>query len=162
MLISMYFLIFLQIYKMKIKSFECPKSKLATQCFFSIYQNNTQTFRRLGAETINQAYYIEDCRISNLIFHKKELTAGLYNDFACSECKNGMNRDSLDGVLTRQLRFCNFGFILAYHVNFMFLQKLQSVKKFIKALMCMRASTRARNVAGWPGHTLCKQLQNSS
>ena len=58
------------------------------------------------------------------LFHKKDLTPGLYNDFACSECKNGMNRDSPDGVLTRQLRFCNFGFILAYHVNFMFLQKL--------------------------------------
>ena len=60
----------------------------------------------------------------HILFQKKELIAGLYNDFACSECKNGMNRDSPDGVLTRQLRFCNFGLILAYHVNFMCLQKL--------------------------------------
>ena len=57
---------------MKIKSFECPKSKPASQqstFLFSIYQNNTWTIRHLVDEMINPAtqriIYVEDCLILN-------------------------------------------------------------------------------------------------
>ena len=68
-MISIYFyfsLFFCNFTQIKIKSFECPKSKQPT--VFSIHQNNTWTIRPLVDETIDPAtqtavYHIEDCRI---------------------------------------------------------------------------------------------------
>ena len=54
-ILSFFSLFFYNFTKNKIKSFECPKSKPATHCFFLIYENTTWTIRRLINERIDPA-----------------------------------------------------------------------------------------------------------
>ena len=65
--LSIYFLIFFyKITKMKIKNFECPKSIKSMKKIILGTSDSWSTIR-LSHRPSNPAYYIEDCRISNVV-----------------------------------------------------------------------------------------------